>query len=73
MRAHRSSGHQTYQHYFAGIEGEAVVALRHLLSCPVCRRVSRLLLFGFLSSQGLPAAGRSAPAGGPGKAPQEGA
>jgi hypothetical protein len=72
MRVLESSDHQTYQHYFAGIDGEAVLALRHLFSCPVCARVSRLLLCGFRAPPGSPPTGRSAPADA-GKAPQEGA
>jgi hypothetical protein len=72
MRAQGNSGHQTYQHYFAGIDKEAELALRHLLSCPVCARVSRLLLFGFRAPPGSPPVGRSAPVGA-GNAPQEGA
>lgn len=48
MRVLESSDHLAYQEYFAGIDGKAVLALRHLLSCPVCAEVSRLLLFGFL-------------------------
>lgn len=41
--------HRLYRVFFAGIEGTAVSALRHLMSCPVCERMTRILLLGFLS------------------------
>lgn len=57
----RAADHQLYQQFFADIDKETVAALRHREICPLCARMTRILLFGFL------------PPSGSGEAPQEGA
>jgi hypothetical protein len=43
--------HLSYQWFLADLEEEALAALRHLLDCPVCRRLTRILLFGFREAE----------------------
>jgi hypothetical protein len=40
----KADGHETFQAYFAGVEAHDLPALRHLLGCPLCQQVARLLL-----------------------------
>jgi hypothetical protein len=47
-RAYACAGHERFHTFLADARGEELPALRHLLGCPVCQRLARLVLFGFL-------------------------
>jgi hypothetical protein len=68
----RATDHLLYREFFAGVDKQTLAALRHRELCPVCARMTRILLFGFEPPLGPNRAGRSAPAGGPGEAVREG-
>lgn len=61
----KADGHHTFQSYFAGIEARDLPALRHLLSCPLCQQMARLLL-----AQGPPGNERPLPASSEGPRPR---
>lgn len=48
LRDDRAAGHERCRGFLADLRSEALPALRHLLTCPLCERLARLLLFGFL-------------------------
>ena len=53
----KSDDHETFQAYFAGIEARDLPALRHLLACPLCQQLARLLLNQALTSDARSGAG----------------
>jgi hypothetical protein len=48
LRKNQASGHGRVRGFLADARGDTLPALRHLLACPLCERLARLLLFGFL-------------------------
>jgi hypothetical protein len=48
LHASRAAGHERVRSFLADARGDALPALRHLLGCPLCERLARIVLFGFL-------------------------
>lgn len=41
-------GHRRFRDFLAGVEAGELPAIRHLLTCPLCKKMARVVLFGFL-------------------------
>ena len=48
LREVQAAGHARFRGFLADARGETLPVLRHLLGCPLCQRLARLVLFGFL-------------------------
>lgn len=46
--AAEAPGHERFRDFLAGVEAGELPAIRHLLTCPLCKKMGRVVLFGFL-------------------------
>jgi hypothetical protein len=60
-----AADHRIFQGFLADLEGEPLAALRHLLDCPLCARMPRLLLLGGWTIPAPSSGGRNDRPGGP--------
>lgn len=51
----QSGEHALFRAFLCGVRARDLPPLRHLLACPLCRQLARVVLFGFLPAAGDPA------------------